>query len=305
MPQTQVSVLLSVHGDSHFLKDFLDSLANQSFRDFTLYCRFDGDPAASTLDAIGSFPSAVVLSDRNHIGVAASYRKLLERATESRYVMLADQDDVWHPDKIARSVRAIEEAESALPPGTPVLVHSDLSVVDESLRSIAPSMIRYQSLNPARTSLADLMIQNNATGCTMIVNRPLADLAHIPDAAICHDWYLALIAAAFGSIVFLPDSLVDYRQHKENVFGAVPRGSLLKRFLQREHLHYRVELTRRQAGAFLDQFRDKLTPEQAVIVGDWSRSLDEPCYFRRLRTIWRHRFRKNDWLRTLGLWWAA
>jgi len=305
MPQTQVSVLLSVHGDSHFLKDFLDSLANQSFRDFTLYCRFDGDPAASILDAIGGFSSAVVLSDRIHCGVAASYQKLLERAAESRYVMLADQDDVWHPDKIARSVRAIEEAESALPPGTPVLVHSDLSVVDESLRPIASSMVRYQSLNPARTSLADLMIQNNVTGCTVICNRALANLADIPPEAICHDWYLALIAAAFGVIVFLPTPLVDYRQHKENVFGAVKRGSLLKQFFQREHLHSRVELTRRQAGAFLEQFRATLSPEQAELVGDWSSSLTDASYFRRLATIWRHGFRKNDWLRTIGLWWAA
>ena len=118
----------------------------------------------------------------------------------------------------------------------------------------------------------------------------------------CH---LALIAAAFGSIVFLPSPLVDYRQHKENVYGAVPRGNLLKRFFQRDHLHYRVELTRRQAGAFLEQFRPNLSPEQAGMVEDWSRSLSEPSYFRRLRTIWRHGFRKNDWLRTVGLWWAA
>ena len=222
-----------------------------------------------------------------------------------RQTMFGSASDLAYyiTDKIERSVEAIGRAESALPSGTPVLVHSDLSVVDESLRSIAPSMVRYQSLNPARTSLADLMIQNNATGCTMIFN--LAALAHIPDDAICHDWYRALIAAAFGSIVFLPSPLVDYRQHKENVYGAVPRGSLLKRFLERDHLHYRVELTRRQAGAFLEQFRANLTPEQAEMVADWSKSLSEPSYFRRLRTIWRHGFRKNDWLRTVGLWWAA
>ena len=105
--------------------------------------------------------------------------------------------------------------------------------------------------------------------------------------------------------MFLPTPLVDYRQHKENVFGAVKRGSLLKRFFQREHLHSRVELTRRQAGAFLEQFRATLSPEQAELVGDWSRGLTDTSYFRRLGTIWRHGFRKNDWLRTIGLWWAA
>ena len=305
MPSAPVSIFLSIHGDSEFLREFLDSLAAQTCRDFVLRYRFDGPVSPQTEALMKRYPFASGLTDRRHVGVVASYRMLLDSDRDCTYCMFADQDDVWKPNKVSDCLAAIKKAEAALPGGTPVLVHSDLRVVDESLRPIAASMVRYQSLNPARTSLADLMIQNNVTGCTVICNRALADLANIPAEAICHDWYLALIAAAFGSIVFLPTPLVDYRQHKENVYGAVKRGSLLKRFFQREHLHSRVELTRRQAGAFLEQFRATLTPEQAELVGDWSRGLTDTSYFRRLGTIWRHGFRKNDWLRTIGLWWAA
>ncbi len=307
MSKAQVSVLLSVHGDSIFLKDFLDSLANQSFRDFVLVCRFDGSPSPAILSLVSRFPSAVVLPDQTHYNVIASYQRLLDAAveTDTPYFMFADQDDVWHPDKIARSVQAIRDAESGRPAETPLLVHSDLRVVDAHLKQIAPSMIRYQSLNPARVSLADLMIQNNVTGCTTIFNRALASLARVPEEAICHDWYLALTAAAFGAIVFLPESLVDYRQHEDNVFGAVPRKGLLKHFFQRQHLHERVRLTQRQAGAFLDHFRANLSADQTRLLEDWNRCLTESSYFKRLGTVWRHGFKKNDWLRTLGLWWAA
>ncbi len=307
MSKAQVSVLLSVHGDSIFLKDFLDSLANQSFRDFLLVCRFDGKASPSTLSLVSRFPSAVVLPDQTHYNVVTSYRRLLDAAadTDTPYFMFADQDDVWHPDKIARSLQAVREAEAARPAGTPVLVHSDLRVVDEHLKMIAPSMIRYQSLNPARISLADLMVQNNATGCTMMFNRALARLTQIPEAAICHDWYLALVAAAFGVIVFLPESLVDYRQHRDNVYGAVPRKGLLRHFLQRQHLHQRIQLTQRQAEAFLDHFRAALSPDQVRLLEDWSGCLAESSYFKRLAAVLEHGFRKNDWLRTLGLWWAA
>ncbi len=307
MSKAQVSVLLSVHGDSIFLKDFLDSLTNQSFRDFVLVCRFDGSPSPAILSLVSGFPSAVVLPDQTHCNVIASYQRLLDAATETGtpYFMFADQDDVWHPDKIARSVQEIMNAESARPSGTPVLVHSDLRVVDEHLKQIAPSMIRYQCLNPARASLADLMIQNNVTGCTTIFNRALASLARIPREAICHDWYLSLTAAAFGTIIFLPESLVDYRQHKDNVYGAVPRKGLLRHFFLRRRLHERVRLTQRQAGAFLNHFRANLSADQIRILEDWSRCQTESAYFKRLGTIWRHGFRKNDWLRTLGLWWAA
>lgn len=307
MSKAQVSVLLSVHGDSIFLKDFLDSLANQSFRDFVLVCRFDGPPSPAILSLVSGFPSAVVLPDQTHYNVIVSYQRLLDAAekTDTPYFMFADQDDIWHPDKIARSVQEIKNAESGRPAGEPVLVHSDLCVVDEHLKQISPSLIRYQSLNPARVSLADLMIQNNVTGCTTIFNRALASLARIPEEAICHDWYLALTAAAFGTIVFLPESTVDYRQHKDNVYGAVPRKGLLRHFFQRGHLHERVRLTQRQAGAFLNHFRTDLSADQARLLEDWSSCLTESSYLRRLGTVWRHGFRKNDWLRTLGLWWAA
>lgn len=307
MSKAQVSVLLSVHGDSIFLKDFLDSLKNQSFRDFVLLCRFDGPPSPAILSLVSGFPSAVVLPDQTHYNVISSYQRLLDAAkeTDTPYFMFADQDDVWHPDKIAWSVRKIMDAESSRPAGTPVLVHTDLRVVDEQLKQIAPSMIRYQCLNPARFSLADIMIQNNVTGCTTIFNRALASLARIPEEAICHDWYLALIAAAFGTIIFLPESTVDYRQHEDNVYGTVPRKGLLRHFFQRRHLHERVRLTQRQAGAFLDRFRANLSADQTRILQDWSRCLNEASYFKRLGTVWRHGFRKNDWLRTLGLWWAA
>ena len=307
MSTAQVSVLLSVHGDSIFLKDFLDSLANQSFRDFVLVCRFDGKPSPAIQSLVSKFPSIVILPDQTHYNVVTSYQRLLDAALEmdTAYFMFADQDDVWHPDKIARSFQAIKESESSRPAGTPLLVHSDLRVVDEHLKMIAPSLIRYQSLNPSRVSLADLMIQNNVTGCTVIFNRVLASLARIPEEAICHDWYLALIAAAFGTVVFLPESLVDYRQHQDNVFGAVPRNGLLKRFFQRRHLHERIRLTQRQAEAFLRHFRTSLSDSQRRLLEDWSRCQTESSYFRRLGTVWRHGFRKNDWLRTLGLWWAA
>ena len=307
MSKAQVSVLLSIHGDSIFLKDFLDSLANQSFRDFVLVCRFDGLPSPEILSLVSEFPSVVVLPDQTHYNVINSYQRLLDAAaeTDTTYFMFADQDDVWHPDKIARSVQCIKDAESCSPAGTPVLVHSDLRVVDEHLKQIAPSMVQYQCLNPALVSLPDLMIQNNVTGCTTIFNRALASLARFPEEAICHDWYLALTAAAFGRIVFLPESLIDYRQHKDNVFGAVPRNGLLRHFFQRRHLHERVRLTQRQAGAFLNRFRANLSSDQAHVLEDWSRCMTESSYFKRLAMVWRHGFRKNDWLRTLGLWWAA
>ena len=99
MSKAQVSILLSVHGDSIFLKDFLDSLANQSFRDFVLVCRFDGVPSPAILSLVSGFPSAVVLPDQTHYNVVTSYQRLLDAAADmdTTDFMVADQDDVRHP----------------------------------------------------------------------------------------------------------------------------------------------------------------------------------------------------------------
>ena len=70
----------------------------------------------------------------------------------------------------------------------PLLVHTDLKVVDEKLNTLSPSMWKYQNINPSSNSLNKLLIQNTITGCTMIINRKLAEKClDIPSQAIMHD----------------------------------------------------------------------------------------------------------------------
>ena len=65
-----------------------------------------------------------------------------------------------------------------------------------------------------------LLSQNVVTGCTVMVNRALLDLAAPwPEAAVMHDWYLALVAACFGQIGLVEEATIDYRQHERNQVG--------------------------------------------------------------------------------------
>lgn len=299
-----VEILLSVYGKADFLGEFLQSLQGQDCQDFRLLYRFDGNAASDAEELLKKFPRSEEIPGREHLGVVFSYQKLLKNSS-AELVMFADQDDIWHRDKISRSVEAIQKEEEKWGKEIPVLVHTDLRVVDHAKQPICASLWDFQVLNPQKNSLKALMIQNNVTGCTMIFNRALADLMdEFPDAAICHDWYLAMTASALGKIAFLNRPTIDYRQHAGNVFGAVPRRKFTGMLWQRRHLHERLALTQRQAQAFLTQFRGKLMPDQVKILEVWGRNLPQKRYWRRLLLAWHHHFCKNDFWRTLGMWWA-
>ena len=103
----------------------------------------------------------------------------------------------------------------------PVLAHTDLVVVDENLHTIAPSFWSYSNLNPyCGSRLNRLLIQNVVTGSATMINRALARLASpIPQGAVLHDWWLALVASALGRIEAIPEKTVLYRQHGRNCAG--------------------------------------------------------------------------------------
>ena len=300
-----ITVLLSIFGTSPYLTDFLKSLKNQSCQDFQLFYRFDGKCGISKDILSHSIPDLMCQMNETHCGVVKSYGTLIADAPETDYYMFADQDDVWHTDKIEVSLKIIKETEAYWGKDIPILVHSDLNVVGPDLSLISNSFVHYQSLKPCRKELKDVMIQNNVTGCTVIFNRALRGLAHIPDDAICHDWYLAMIAAALGKIVFCDKALIEYRQHSSNCYGAVQRKKLIAKFFQRKNLHGRIQLTQRQAKAFAEQFGSRLSEEQRHILKTWYENLSEPNYWKRLNTVLRAGFRKNDLLRTMGMWWAV
>jgi hypothetical protein len=172
------------------------------------------DRLAASDPRIERLPDASV-----NAGVVDNVSQLLATALRrgARRVMLADQDDVWLPGKIAVSLDRLNEAEAAHR-DRPVLVHTDLTVVDEQLRVTAPSFLHYQRKRHEPVDpLAALLVTNFVTGCTALFNDRLLRLATpVPSAAPVHDWWLAACAAAAGALAFHPEPTVLYRQHGTN-----------------------------------------------------------------------------------------
>jgi hypothetical protein len=165
-----------------------------------------------------------VLPADGNLGCKANVNRLLQAST-APYVALADQDDLWLPNKLSVSLALLQQLEQSHHADTPLLVHTDLRLVDADARSLGATYLERQRLNPHRCSPLDLAFTNVVTGCTALFNRALLDLAlPIPAEALMHDWWLALVASGLGQVAWLPEPTVLYRQHASNVLGAQGLG---------------------------------------------------------------------------------
>ena len=226
-PGPEIWIVLSTCNAGTHLSPQIDSILDQSHANWRLLIRDDGS-TDGTIQSITRYaqsdPRVLMHEDVVPVcmGTRASYSKLIQNALArgAEWIALADQDDVWMPDKLARQVAALVARPSS--PDEPRLLHTDLRVVDRRLEPISESFLSYAGIehvdaDPLRT----LLIQNFVTGCTCVLSRGLAERAvPVPDAAIMHDWWIALNAAAWGEIEFLPFRGTDYRQHAENQIGA-------------------------------------------------------------------------------------
>jgi glycosyltransferase involved in cell wall biosynthesis len=218
---------MAVYNGAHYLPEQVDSILNQTYPHVRLLIR-DNASTDGTWDLLQhyatAYPERIAVLPRNseNIGALGNFAAVFA-AADVGYVMFADADDVWVPDKIESSLQRMTALEKEFGSGTPLLVHSDLEVVDRKLNVVDPSFWHYQKIDPENgCQLGRLLVCNAVTGCTLLLNPALVRLSRpIPRSrAIMHDYWIALVAACFGQIAHVDRALVRYRQHGRNDTGA-------------------------------------------------------------------------------------
>ena len=317
-PKDPVTILLATYNGGEFLPEQLASIRDQTIDHWKLLVRDDGssDGTRSALADAATDDSRIELIEdqKGSLGAAGNFGALMSegRRRGAERIMFADQDDVWSPTKIERELAHLRRSEATHGSETPILVHSDLRVVDRGLRTLHESFMAHQHISHTpRNPLGTLLVQNFVTGSTCLFNRSLLDIATpAPEEMVMHDWWLAVCAGATGRLEFLPDPTVSYRQHDGNEIGATgfwrsldPRRRTW-RLVSSEGTAAFVR-TVRQSHCLRDRLRDRYRPEwrdALKLVDDYCDCLESPG--NRLRRVLRVRrlgVRRQDPVRSLLL----
>lgn len=291
-----VDILLAVYNGEKYLKEQLCSIINQTYKEFNIIVRDDGS-TDNSLSIIRGFealyPHQIKVIEGAPSGSAKNNFFELMNYTVSDYIMFCDQDDVWLENKIEITLKKMKETESVHGKSTPILCHTDLKVVDRSLDTINSSFFKMQKFDISKTSLNHALVQNIVTGCTIMINKALLELAKDTnsDDIIMHDWWLFLIASAFGRIETITTPAILYRQHEENQLGAKTLSPMTHRQMTNS-----VRASIKQAYSFLQCYHELLSLSQVEMIQYYS-NIYKYSFLKRVFILRKFKFYKHPFIK--------
>ncbi|SOD30461.1 Glycosyl transferase family 2 [Variovorax sp. YR752] len=223
-----VSVALCTRNGARYLPEQVRSICAQTPLPREIVLSDDGstdDTLAVVRDTLAQCGVADqvalrVFSNTPPLGVTRNFEQAA-RACSHELIALCDQDDAWHPGRLARMVAQFEARPDLL------LLHTDARLVDAELKPLGSTLFHALEVQPAElAAIANgeafgvLLRRNLVTGATTMFRKTLLDTALPFAPEWVHDEWLAAVAAAIGRVDVLPEPTIDYRQHASNQIGA-------------------------------------------------------------------------------------
>lgn len=276
-PKETVCILLAAYNGEKYIREQIESLLAQTYTYWKLFIRDDGsnDQTVSIIKEYAQKDKriSIVKDDKNNLGSCQNFAALLNFIRgRFNYIMFCDQDDYWLPFKIEETLCCMQHLEEKYKKEVPLLVYTNFTYANNDLNEIA-SKKGFQTTKVANLSFANLLAQNPAYGCTMMLNRALQDIKNpIPMQAENHDYWAALTASALGKISYLNKPTILYRQHNNNISTNYNSSSVVKRLrrivLQGKNFadaRKKVEM----AKVFRALFANQLKERDKIILNDF------------------------------------
>ena len=224
--EARIEILLATYNGGRFVRQQIESILEQDYDNLAVLSR-DDCSSDGTPDILREYAQRVpnrfslMPACSSNQGLLNNFSALMQASTAD-YVCFSDQDDVWLHDKVSKSKRAMDDLEIRWGTDVPLLVFTDLRVVDENLTMLHPSFWELMGIEPERIeNFAKLLGSSVVTGCTAMANRRLVEVARrMPKEACLHDRWLGLLVSTMGKAAFVKEPTVLYRQHGRNAIGA-------------------------------------------------------------------------------------
>lgn len=242
----RVAVLMATYNGMQWLQAQLDSILTQECVNITLYTSDDGsnDGTDDTLRALSEIDTrVVVLPKMASTGTAGQnfYRLIRDVDTDAfDYVAFADQDDIWHQDKLIRHIHLIN--------------HHQVAAVSSNVTAFWPDGTTQLIVKSQSQLKWDFLFESAGPGCSFLmtpwliarVRKQLLAVNSQARQVALHDWLTYAVCRAYGAKWFIDATpSLYYRQHALNVVGA-NSGMLAKwrRLTQFQQGWYRAEVAK-------------------------------------------------------------
>jgi len=224
MGRLEISVAMCTYNGSRYLREQLESIAAQTrLPDELIIC--DDRSTDETPETLEKFTHQATFAVRvefnqNNLGSTGNFENAIRRC-QGRIIVLADQDDVWHPHKLSRISEVFDREKDV------GAVFSDAELIDANSRPLAKTLWNSVSFNSREQDKfedgggLEVMLKHPVvTGATMAFRRDFKDLVlPIPSSQI-HDHWIALLIASVSQLAPIRDLLIQYRKHAAQQIGA-------------------------------------------------------------------------------------
>jgi glycosyltransferase involved in cell wall biosynthesis len=273
--ESKISVAMATYNGHKYIKAQLDSIFSQTLLpDEIIVC--DDCSTDNTVDILKEYKNKSRLKyfvNDHNLGFVKNFEKAISLC-KNKYIVISDQDDIWFEDKIERLFNKIKELENQNFQ-SPILVHSDATLVDSQLNIIKKAFIGKKA--GKKKGLNNLLFGNNKVqGASSLFNSKFKDLfLPIPDEVELYDYYASLIIETFGISYFIPIPLMYYRQHTTNAIGS-NKVSLKERYYRFIKLDFRISTSeeRNSVNGFYNQFSQMFDKKTRFILFDYFFILD-------------------------------
>lgn len=285
--EKKVAVVMSTYNGAKYVKEQIDSILNQTYKNIELVIRDDGssDNTVKIIEGYQKKYTNIKLITGKNLGFIKSFFELL-RLAEADYYSYADQDDVWMPNKIELAVKELNKLDNS----KPNLSFGNSDYYDENMNLMS------EGEKHRKYSFRMALFACVTQGMTMTINKTTRDLIvkNPPKTCFFHDWWTYLICVGMGNIAYTDVTTVKYRRMKTN--ATVEGQGYFRLFIWRiKHLLIKdgIKDIKRQMINYKKTYYNELSDENKKELDLFSnekynffRALRKTFYPKKLRAKW-------------------
>lgn len=218
--EDKVDILLTTYNSKiEYLKEQLDSILNQTYKNFKLIISDDCSPNEEVRKVLKEYEQKdnriQLYFQQQNLGYTKNFEFVLTKSTAD-YIAFCDHDDIWYPNKIEESLRTLKEKKVDL-------VYCDARQIDENGKILHESYLRYKNMPILDGKYQKEILpfsRHIAIGCSQLFTKRVKDfMIPFTENTMAHDWHSLYIANALNGVYCIDKPLFGYRLHGNNAFG--------------------------------------------------------------------------------------